>query len=216
MPVHPNADPHLGGKVHSAGTPLSKAKTVLILLHGRGASASSILELARVLPHPQMAYLAPQAAGQCWWPYRFTEPLEANQPWLDSALGVVDRLVQQVGEAGIPVKYIFLGGFSQGACLAAEYAVRHARRYGGLLVLSGGLVGPAGTLWSYPGSLEGTPALVACSDVDPHIPIWRVHETTQNLSQLGGKVAEKIYPLMGHTIIPDEIELANQLLHSIS
>lgn len=216
MTAIPGSDPHADGKVLAAGTPLSAARTVLILLHGRGASAQSILELARLMPHPQMAYLAPQAAGGSWWPYRFLEPFELNQPWLDAALEVVDRLVEKVVSAGIPAGRIFLGGFSQGACLAAEYAIRHARRYAGLLVLSGGLVGPPGTQWSYSGSFDGMPALVACSDADPHIPLWRVQESTQNLTRLGGDVSEKIYPGMGHTIIQDEIDLANRILHSVS
>lgn len=194
------------------GRPLAEAKAALILIHGRGATAESILDLADYLPHPALAYLAPQATGYAWYPLSFLAPMERNEPYLSSALARVGAVVAQVEAAGIPPERIFLGGFSQGACLASEFAARHARRYGGLLLFSGGLIGPEGTPRDYHGSLGGTPVFLGCSDVDPHIPPARVRETADVLAKLGARVDNRIYPRMGHTINQDEIDAAAALL----
>lgn len=203
---------HQGGPVIPAGSPLNEAQAAMILLHGRGATAASILELAPYFAHPRLAFLAPQAAGQSWYPYSFLSPLAQNEPWLSSALQAVGELVAQVEAAGIPAGRIMLSGFSQGACLAAEFAARQPRRYGGLLLFSGGVIGPAGTPRNYPGSLAGTPVFIGCSDNDSHIPLSRVHETTDVLTRLGAQVNQQIYPQMGHTIIQAEIDQAQALV----
>lgn len=195
-----------------AGAPLAKARGAMILLHGRGATAESILDLADFIPHPGLAYLAPQAADYAWYPYSFLEPLSRNEPYLSSALATVDRLVAEIEAAGIPTARIVLAGFSQGACLAAEYAARHARRFGGLLIFSGGLIGPDGTPRDYPGSLDGTPALLGCSDADPYIPVGRVRQTATLFERMGAAVDLRIYPRMGHTINDDEIKAATGLV----
>jgi predicted esterase len=187
----------------------------MILVHGRGASAENIMDLADLLPHPGMAYLAPQAANDTWYPYSFMNPMEQNEPYLSSALARLESLVAEVEAAGIPAEKIVLAGFSQGACLASEFAARNARRYGGLLLFSGGLIGPPGTARSYDGSLDGTPVFIGCSDVDFHIPLERVRETTAVLTELGAAVTEKIYPGMDHTIIQDEIDHARHLLQTL-
>lgn len=195
-----------------AGAPLAKARGAMILLHGRGATAESILDLADFIPHPGLAYLAPQAADYAWYPYSFLEPLSRNEPYLSSALATVDRLVAEIEAAGIPAARIVLAGFSQGACLAAEYAARHAQRFGGLLIFSGGLIGPDGTPRDYPGSLDGTPALLGCSDADPYIPVGRVRQTATLFERMGAAVDLRIYPRMGHTINDDEIKAATGLV----
>ena len=209
---HSPDNPHQGQPVLAAGRPLAEARGALILLHGRGASAENILELADVLPHPDLAYLAPQAAGNTWYPYSFLVPMEQNEPYLSSALAKVAEVVAQVAAAGIPTERIFVGGFSQGACLASEYVARHARRYAGLLAFSGGLIGPPGTPRDYDGMLDGMPVFLGCSDVDPHIPLARVQETAATLTQLGAQVETRIYPRMGHIINQDEIDAAAALL----
>lgn len=209
-----NLHPHQGQPVLAAGQPLATAGAAMILIHGRGATAESILELADYLPHPDMAYLAPQAAGYTWYPHSFLAPIPSNQPGLDSALQAIGDLVAQVEAAGIPAARLVLAGFSQGACLACEFVARQARRYGGLLAFSGGLIGPPGTAREYAGSLAGTPVFLGCSDVDAHIPLARVEETAVTLQRLGAAVNKKIYPGMGHTINQDEIEQAQQLLAS--
>ena len=205
-------DPHAGQPVLTAGKLLAAASGALILIHGRGATAESILDLADYLPHPDLAYLAPQAADYTWYPYSFLSPLERNEPYLSSALARVAAVVAQVEAAGIPPARIVLGGFSQGACLASEYVARHAQRYGGLLVFSGGLIGPEGAPRDYDGTLAGTPVFVGCSDVDPHIPIDRVRETADVLTRLGARVDSRVYPRMGHTINQDEIDAAAALV----
>src|SRR5690606_22662162 len=151
------------------------------------------------------AYLAPQAANNTWYPYGFMEPMERNQPGLNSGLQVIADLIAQVEAADIPAERIVIAGFSQGACLSSEFVARNARRYGGLLAFGGGAVGPPGTPRDYDGSLDGTPVFLGCSDVDFHIPLARVEETAVTFTNLGADVNKQIYPGMGHTIIQDEI-----------
>ncbi len=196
----------------SAGQRLDQAQAALILLHGRGADAASILMLAEELFHPAYAYLAPQAANNTWYPYTFLAPMQQNEPWLSAALARVGEVVASVVAAGIPAERIVLGGFSQGACLASEFMARNARRYGGLLAFSGGLIGPPGAPRAYTGSLDGTPVFLGCSDVDPHIPKARVEETAAVLEGLGAQVTMRLYPGMGHTINADETNHARILL----
>jgi predicted esterase len=210
-----NNQPHQGQRVYTAGKPLAEAKAAMILTHGRGATAPSILELAQVLHHPEMAYLAPQASGNTWYPYSFMNPMAQNEPWLSSALQTVGEVLAQVEQAGIPAERIILAGFSQGACLASEFVARHARRYGGLLAFSGGLIGPPGTPRNYPGSLDGTPVFLGCSDVDFHIPKERVQETADVLQRLGAAVNMKLYPQMEHNIIQDEIDQARPIVEGV-
>jgi predicted esterase len=206
---------HQNQRVVARGRPLAEAEAAMILVHGRGASAENIMDLAELLPHPDMAYLAPQAAHNTWYPYSFMNPTEQNEPYLSSALARLESLVAEVEAAGIPAEKLVLAGFSQGACLAAEFAARNARRYGGLLLFSGGLIGPPGTPRDYAGSLDGTPVFIGCSDADFHIPLERVQETTATLRRMGAAVTEKIYPGLGHTIIGDEIEQARRLLRAV-
>jgi predicted esterase len=207
--------PHQGQPVLLAGKPLNEAKAAMILVHGRGATAESILTLAGELKQPDFAYLAPQAAGNTWYPYSFLSPIENNEPGLSSALAALASLVARIEAGGIPAEKIIVGGFSQGACLATEFTARNARRYGGVVGLSGGVIGPPGTPRNYPGSLEGTPVFLGCSDIDPHIPLERVHETTAVLKALGGQVTERIYPNMGHTVNLDEIKHVRAMMEAL-
>jgi predicted esterase len=204
--------PHQNQPVLTTGPNLDDAQAALILLHGRGASAQDILSLASDLTQPGLAFLAPQAENYTWYPNRFLAPLEQNEPYLSGALVVVDSIVQQVQARGITAEKIFVGGFSQGACLATEYVIRNPRRYGGLLAFSGGYIGPLNMQRQPNGDLQGTPVFLGCSDPDPHIPLQRVQETTSLLRAMGAQVTEEIYPNMGHTIIPDEIDQARQLI----
>ena len=211
--IHLN--PHQGQQVYHAGKPLGTAKATLILVHGRGATAPSILELAEELSHPDLAYLAPQAAGNVWYPYRFLAPLDQNEPYLTSALQALADVVAQANDAGIANEQIIIGGFSQGACLAAEFVARNAQRFGGLLVFSGGLIGPPGSSREYTGDLAGLPVFLGCSNIDAHIPEERVHETATVLSRMGAQVDKQIYPNMGHTIIQDEIDRAQEIVSRV-
>jgi phospholipase/carboxylesterase len=207
-------DPHRGLPVLEAGEPLAKARAAMILVHGRGATAADIMTIGAELTHPGFAYLAPQASGSAWYPNPFTAPLESNEPYLSSALGVLETLLARV-EANVPAQRVILLGFSQGACLTLEFAARHARRYGGVVGLSGGLIGPDGTPRDYPGSFEGTPAFLGCSDVDPHIRKDRVEEAADVFKRLGSRVTMRLYPGMGHTVNPDEIEAVREIVESV-
>lgn len=208
--------PHAGQPIVSAGSPLHRAKATVVMVHGRGADAEGMLSLAEGFAQPDLAFLAPQAAGRSWYPHSFLAPIERNEPFLSSALGMLDGLLDQLGAAGVAPERVVLLGFSQGACLALEYAARWARRFGGLVGLSGGLIGPEGTPRDYAGDLGGTPVFLGCSDVDPHIPLARVRETARVLGRLRGSVAERIYPGMGHGINDDEVKHVRDLLAQLA
>lgn len=197
------------------GRDLADAGAAAILIHGRGGSAEGMLELARAIGVEDVAWLAPQAEGGTWYPFSFMAALDSNEPWLSASLAVVDGLVGHCGAAGLPPERVALGGFSQGACLASEYAARNARRYGALVLFSGGLIGPPGTPREYSGSLGGTPVLLGCSDVDPHIPVERVHETARVLRSMDAEVDERIYPGLGHTVVDDELEAARAIMEGL-
>jgi phospholipase/carboxylesterase len=209
------AGPHEGQPVLHAGEPLERARAAMILAHGRGASAADIMTIATEVVFPGVAYLAPQAAGSAWYPHPFTAPLEANEPYLSSALAVLSSLVAKV-EATVPASRIVLLGFSQGACLTLEFAARNARGYGGVVGLSGGLIGPDATPRDYPGDFQRTPVFLGCSDVDPHIPKARVIESGQVLERMGAVVTVRLYPGMAHTVSPDEIEAVRAIVKGVA
>ena len=209
-------DPHADGRVLSLGPAPESAAATLILIHGRGASAESILSLHEVLGVDNMAAVAPEAAGSTWYPQSFLAPLEANQPDLDSALRKIDTLVTGLLSRGVPSERIAILGFSQGACLTSEYIARNPRRYGAVMALTGGLIGPPGTPRDYTGSLAGTPVFLGTSDPDPHVPFERVQETERVLSNLGAKVQLRRYPGMPHTINDEELGVCRKLLEAIA
>jgi phospholipase/carboxylesterase len=204
--------PHQGQPVQRAGEPLDRASAAMVMIHGRGATAEDILELAAEFKQSGFAYLAPQAAQHSWYPNSFLAPMSSNEPGLSSGLAVIAALLEQLADAGIPTESTILLGFSQGACLALEFAARNARRYGGLVGLSGGLIGPDGTPRNYGGSLEDTPVFLGCSDSDFHIPRERVEQSAEVLQQLGGNVTAKLYPRMEHTVNRDEIRAVQGMM----
>lgn len=207
---------HDNQPILTAGPSLKDARSALVMIHGRGASAESILRLYPALESPAISAVAPQAAGNTWYPHSFLVDLDQNQPWLDSAMSRVESIVDGLIAHGIPSERIAILGFSQGACMTTEYAARHPRRYGALLAFSGGLIGPTGTPRNYPGSLDGTPILIGCSDTDAHVPVERVYETKEVLQRMGGNVDLRIYPGMPHIINDDEIAAARLLLQAIN
>jgi predicted esterase len=207
--------PHSGQPIRSAGEPLHRAQAAMLMVHGRGAQAEDILSLADQFTQPGFSCLAPQAAGNTWYPNRFLNPLESNEPWLSSALAFVGEVLGKIIGAGIPPERIMLLGFSQGACLTLEFAARNAQRYGGLVGFSGALIGPEDTARDYKGSLAGTPVFLGCSDVDPHVPKERVDESAQVLRALGGVVTERLYPNMDHTVNQDEIDFVSGLMRAL-
>jgi predicted esterase len=186
----------------------------IVLVHGRGASADDIISLAQELQFDDVAYLAPQAAGNTWYPYSFLASMERNEPGISSAIRVLSRLLESLGEQGVDPERIAFLGFSQGACLALEFTARHARRYAGVFALSGGLIGPPGTPRNYTGVFGGTPVFLGCSDLDPHIPLERVHESAEVFGRMGGNVDERIYPRMGHTVNHDELQAIQTILRA--
>ena len=187
----------------------------MIMVHGRNAAPANILDLVPRIDRPGLAYLAPAAAGKAWYPYSFMAERERNEPGLSSGLSVLAHLVAQVEAAGIARDRIVLLGFSQGACLTAEFAVRHAARYGAVILYSGGLIGPDATVWEYAGGFDGAPVFLGCSDVDGHVPRTRVDASAAVFARMGADVTERIYPGMGHLVNDDEIAFTRTLLRRL-
>jgi predicted esterase len=208
--------PHAGQRVMHAGAPLDTARAVMIMVHGRNAAPENILELSDVLDRPEFAYVGPAAAGGTWYPYSFMAPREQNEPGISSGLAVIESLVTTLLARGFPAERIMLLGFSQGACLTSEFSIRHPRRYGGVMALSGGLIGPPGTTWDdVTTSLDGTPVFLGCSDMDPHVPAERVRESEAVFRRLGAAVTRKLYPGMGHIVNGDEIENVQRVMDEV-
>ena len=205
-------DPHAGQPVMRRGPAPAQARLAVILVHGRGDSAAGILGLSDEFDAADITWIAPQAAGNTWYPYSFMSPMEKNEPGITSGLGVIAGLVDTLGADGLSPERVVLMGFSQGACLAQEFAARHARRYHAVVGLSGGLIGPPGTPRDYAGSFDGMPVFLGCSDIDPHIPLERVNESAAVFRRMGAAVDERIYPRLGHTVNYDEIEAVRALL----
>jgi predicted esterase len=210
--VNNPTDPHQGQPVLHYGAPIESARRVGIFIHGRGASAEDILGIAPELGTDDVAYLAPQAAGHTWYPYSFLSPIPQNEPGLTSALNVIAGLVAKAASEGHSSEHVIILGFSQGACLGLEFAARHAKRYAAVVALSGGVIGPPGIPRDYSGSLADTPVFLGCSDVDPHIPLERVHESAEVFRRLGARVDERIYKRMAHTINADELAAVRELV----
>jgi predicted esterase len=188
----------------------------MVMVHGRGGTAESILALVDAIDTPGFAYLAPQASGNTWYPNSFLAPIPTNEPGISSGLQLIDRIIQSVESAGIEANRIMILGFSQGACLSLEYAARHARRFGGVCGLSGGLIGPDDTPRDYAGTFSGTPIFLGCSDVDPHIPKKRVEETAAVLQRMKADVTMRIYPGMGHLVNDDEVAEVKRMMTAVS
>jgi len=204
--------PHQGQQLATGGTPLEEAEAAMILVHGRGATAQSILQMGRQLHEDGVALLAPQAARNTWYPNSFLEPVESNEPGRSSGLQAIEDALAEANDAGIPTEKVLVLGFSQGACLGTEFVARNPERYGGHVAFSGGLIGETIDTEEFEGALEGTPSFVGCSDVDPHIPEERVHVTTEVLEKLGADVEERIYPGMGHGVNDDEVEYVSGMV----
>ena len=186
------------------------AETAGILIHGRGATAESILGLKNRIENQDIYYMAPQAETLEWYPNSFLKPIEENQPELDKALETVEKCIEDLEEKGFERENIFLLGFSQGACLVTEYAARNPEKFKAVIGLSGGLIGPEGKEFGYSGDLEETPVFLGCSENDPHIPKSRVDETEDVLQGLNAEVEKRIYEGSFHRIVEDELDWINQ------
>jgi predicted esterase len=203
---------HQDQPILRSGSPAGQARAAVVLLHGRGADAADILGLAEHLAAPAVAYLAPQAANHTWYPYSFMAPLERNEPWLGSALRRVHEVVDALAAEGVPPELVMLLGFSQGACLTVESVVRRPRRYGAVVGLTGGLIGPDRTPRPVDGDLAGTPVYLGAGDPDPHVPWQRVEESAEVLRRLGAEVGVERFPGFPHAVHPRQLAEARRLL----
>ena len=214
-PDNPFEGPHQTMKAAEYGAPLSRAKAAMIMIHGRGATSESMFSLADEFAQPDFHYRAPQAHNHTWYPNSFLQPKENNQPGLSSGLQQIHNLLEEIHSGGIPSEKIIILGFSQGACLATEYAARHPHKLGGVVGLSGGLIGPEIDSSLYSGSMEQTPIFLGCSNIDPHIPKERVDETEAVFKDLDADVTKSIYPAMPHTVNEDEINTVRKMMAEI-
>lgn len=210
-------DPHRDQPILLGGAPLADATGALVLLHGRGGSAQDMLALARDLQAGQgeRAWLVPEAAGRLWYPFSLLEKVERNRPALNSALGLVKRVMERIAAANLAPEQVVLLGFSQGASVALEFAARNARRYGAIIAFSGALLGPEGTPRDYEGSLAGTPLFLGHGDSDPNLPKRRVDETATVYERLGAVVTKKMYPGLGHAMNGDEVAVARGMVEAV-
>lgn len=208
-------EPHVGQPIETTGRPLGEGRAVMIMIHGRQAAPVNILQLVDSLSQPEFTYIAPAAANNTWYPYSFMADKEQNEPGISSGVAVIDGVVSDVVNKGILKDHIVLLGFSQGACLTAEYAVEHADRFGGVILYSGSVIGPPGTTWAYEGSFDGTPIFMGCSDVDSHVPLERIEEGAAVFERMGAIVTKRIYPGMGHQINDDEIAFTQGLMRNL-
>jgi predicted esterase len=207
-------NPHLKQPVARRGCPVAEAKLAAIMVHGRGRDPEDVLGIADRLQLGDVAYLAPAAFENSWYPNRFMEPLEKNQPWLGYALERLDTLLSELAANGFGARQVVLLGFSQGACLVTEYAVRNAKRWGGVVAFTGGLIGPPGSAWKFGGDFAGTPVFLGTSDLDEWVPEPRVRETAKIMTALGADVSLKVYPAMEHVVCKDEIRRARRLFEA--
>ncbi|HKK45860.1 MAG TPA: dienelactone hydrolase family protein [Balneolaceae bacterium] len=214
-PNMPFQGPHQNQPVVTAGAAVDDTSSAMILIHGRGASAQGMLQLAEEFKWDDIHYRALQANRHTWYPKSFLAPAEMNEPGISSGLQAIYDQICELNNAGIPTDHIILLGFSQGACLTTEFAARHPQKYGAIVGLSGGLIGDEVDSQNYSGSLEETPVFLGCSDHDPHIPKERVDETEKVFMQLHGTVIKRIYKGMGHTVNEDEIAFTNQLIRKL-
>jgi len=208
-------DPHANQSVVAAGAPLGQGDGVVVLVHGRGAGPRNILDLLPRIDRPSFTYLAPGAAGGTWYPLSFLADIPRNEPFLSSALRALEQLVNEIVARDVTRERICIAGFSQGACLTSEFVARHPARYGGVIAFTGGLIGPPGTPRHYPGSFDGTPIFLGCSDVDAHVPLERVEETASVFRSMGASVDLRVYPGMGHLVNDDEVDAARDILDRI-
>ena len=196
----------------TARKPVTDAENVLLMIHGRGGSAEDILSLGGHLRLKDFALLAPQATNQTWYPFSFMAPTAQNEPWLSSALSILKELLDDLIAQGVKTENIYLLGFSQGACLTLEFVARHAKRFGGVIAFTGGLIGDKINNENYQGDFAGTPVFIGSSNPDPHVPVERVNESTKILRSMNAEVTEKIYEGMGHTINQDEIDTVIRII----
>jgi predicted esterase len=208
--------PHEGQPVLETGAPLGRGAAVAIMVHGRNAAPSNIVDLARRWDRPALTYLAPAAANGTWYPHSFMADVASNEPGVSSGLALLASLVTKAESAGVARSRIVLCGFSQGACLVSEFAIRHASRFGGVLIFSGGAIGAPGTAWEYGGGFDGTPVFLGCSDRDAHVPESRVRETADVFARMGADVTLRIYSGMGHLVNDEEIAVAQHLLDAVA
>jgi phospholipase/carboxylesterase len=210
-------DPHRDQPILLGGAPLAAATGALVLLHGRGGSAQEMLTLAREIDAGGVrAWLVPEAAGRLWYPFSLLEKVERNRPALNSALGLVKRVMEKIAAANIGPERVVLLGFSQGASVALEFAARNAQRYGGIVALSGALLGPEGTPRDYEGSLAGTPLFLGHGDSDPNLPKRRVDQTATVFERLGAVVTKRMYPGLGHAMNADEVAVARGMVEAVN
>jgi predicted esterase len=159
---------------------------------------------------PGVAYLLPVAAGRSWYPARYFDPRAANEPWLSAALDVCEATVELALEGGIPPERIVLVGFSQGACLLADFIARRPRPYAGAALLTGALIGTPEEL----APLSGLPVVMVSSRHDDWVSIDHVRATARAFEAAGARVDLRVLADREHFIAPAAVESVRELLET--
>ncbi|MFP4288991.1 MAG: alpha/beta hydrolase [Bacteroidales bacterium] len=199
-------------KIVQKGTPLEEADNAMIFIHGRGAPPEDILSLSEFFAKDNSYIVAPEAYDYTWYPYSFLAPESNNQPWLDSAIKNITQLIETIAKK-VPFDKIFIMGFSQGACLTSEIVARNAKRYAGIGIFTGGLIGEVIDEHRYKGDFSGTPVYLSNGDSDPHIPLHRTEKTAEIMTRMGAELVKEIFPGRPHTIQMNEIQKVKELFH---
>ena len=217
MNNHDVGDPHKNIHARYFRTTINSLEALIFLFHGRGGDCQSVYEqLGKHLLRDDMVIVAPQASSNCWYPHRFNEPVNMNQPWLDSAVNWIHREINEFIQKGLVPEKIVFGGFSQGACLALEYLLRYPQHYGGVFCLSGGMIGPEGSRQALSNtSLAGTPVFLGCADEDEWIPRAKFDESVGFLLNSGAQVESIIYKNLGHNICEDELNYVKCMIDNL-
>lgn len=199
----------------SVGPAPEEAPLTILYVHGRGATAHSILSLHEELGYQNISGLAPQAPGNTWYPHSFLSPIDQNEPYLSSSLSLLKSVVSDLNDKGVVSERLALVGFSQGACLTLEFIARNPEPYAFLGGLTGGLIGPPGTKRDYKGTLPGTPVLLSSGDPDPHVPFARVLETKEVLTKMGARVTVRRYPGRPHIVSEEDVADLKSLVKEV-
>lgn len=208
-------NPHLRQRVEHYGPPVRDARTVVVLVHGRTITPEYMHEhVVLPLELDDVAFIAPAATDNSWYPKGFLLPIAENQPGIDHTMELLDKVVAEVLDAGVKPENLVLCGFSQGACASCQYALLHPRRWGGLVAFTGGLIGPPGTSWEITGNFNGMPAYFSTSDIDPFVPEFRVRESVETFAAAGAKTNFDLIIGREHEVSGREISRAKELIFS--
>ena len=176
-----------------------QGKKAILMLHGRGADAENIIDIAELYDATSYAFTA---KNNEWYPLPFMKPKEENEPKLSESLKEIQNAVEQIKKEH---EEVYLLGFSQGACLATEYGTKH--EISGVIAFSGGFIGTNDEL---PKKTKTKKIFIGCSENDPFIPLERAEKTAEIYKENSADVKTLFYEGQSHTITREEIQKSKE------